>query len=88
MLTDLRPNLAVRHLVDCFKNCDSSAQVLSLKTFLQFALCFTRTKDQNELRTTKGRDDRIVVGVEMSRKGSLLAIICHYSPSFMATLEG
>ena len=87
VLADLRRDLAVRHPVDRLKNCDPAAQVLSLKTSLQFALCFAGTENQNGLRSTDGCNDSIVVGVEMSRKGSLLAVIRHHQLSFKATLE-
>src|SRR5271157_2759474 len=76
--SNFRCNLAIRHLVDCFNTYDASAKVDSFKTFLQLALCLTRTEYQNGFRITNARDDRIVVDVEMSRKGSLSAIICRY----------
>jgi len=83
--SNLRRNLAIRHLVDCFNTYDASAEADSLKTFLQFALCLTRTKYQNEFRITNARDNRIVLDAEMSRKSSLSTIICRYLLWFIGT---
>ena len=78
VLSNFRRDLAIRHLVGCFNTYDASAKVDSLKTFLQLSLCLTRAKYQNGFRTLNASNDRIVVNVEMSRSGSLSAIICWY----------
>ena len=88
VLADFRRNLAIRHLVNCFNTCDPSAQLVPFKTFLQFALCLTRTKYQNGFRITDARNYRSVVNVEMPRKGSLSAIICRYMLWFIGTPKG
>jgi len=44
VLSNFRRNLTIRHLVNCFNAYDASTEVLSFKTFFQFALCLTRTK--------------------------------------------
>src|SRR5438105_10083669 len=48
------------------------------ESILIFALCLTRTKYQNGFCITNARNHRIVVNVEMSRKGSLSPMICRY----------
>jgi hypothetical protein len=45
--SNLGRNLSIRHLVDYFDAYNASAQVDSLKTPIQLALCFARTKYQN-----------------------------------------
>jgi len=45
--SNFRRNLAIRHLVNRFNTYDASAKVDTFKTFLQFALCFTRTEYQD-----------------------------------------
>jgi hypothetical protein len=72
-------------LPGCFHLGDASAKVDSFQAFLQFALRLTRTEYQNGFRITNTRNDRIVVDIEMSRKGSLSAIICRYLLWFIGT---
>jgi hypothetical protein len=88
VFSNLRRNLAIRHLVNCFNTCDASAEVVPFKTFLQFALCLTRPKYQNGFRFTNTRKHRIVVNDEMSPRSSLSAIICRYLLWFIGTLKG
>jgi len=83
--SNLRSNLAIRHLVDRFNTYDASTKVDSFKTFLEFTFCLTRTEYQNGFRVTNAGDDRIVVDVEMSSKSSLSAIICRYLLWFIGT---
>ena len=78
MLSNLRRDLTIRHLINRFNTCDAPTEVISFKTFFQFILCLTRTKYQNRLCITNTRNDRIIVNVEMSRKSSLAAIIRGY----------
>ncbi len=78
VLSNLRPDLTIRHLVNCFNTYDASTEVIFFKTFFQFILCLTRTKYQNSLCITNRRNDRIIINVEMSRKSSLAAIIRGY----------
>ena len=80
VLSNFHCNLSIRHLVNCFNTYNPSAQLDSLKTFLQFALGLTRTKYQKSFGIPNTRNDRIVVNVEMSRKRSLTVIICRYLP--------
>lgn len=87
-LSHLRCNLMIRHLVRCFNACDAFAQVLSFKTFLQLTLCLTGTEYQNGFRAADGRNYRIVVDVEMSRKGSLPAVVGRHLHRFIGTPEG
>ncbi len=85
--SNFRRNLAIRHLVDCFNTYDAFAKVDFFKTFLQFALCLTGTEYQNGFRLTNARDNRIVVNVEMSRRGSLSAVICRYLQWLIGALK-
>jgi hypothetical protein len=60
VLSNLCGNLAVCHLVDRLNCFDASAQVDSLKTFLQLALCLAGTEYQDGFRITNTRDDRVI----------------------------
>ena len=76
LVSNLRRNLAICHLVSCLHGHDASTESVSLKTLLQLALRLTRTEYQNRFGITNGRDDLIVVIVQMARKPSLAAIVC------------
>ena len=78
MLSNLRRNLTLRHLVNCFNTHDEASEPTSFETLFQFILCLTGTKYQNGLCITNGRNDRIIENVEMSFKSSLAAIVRGY----------
>src|SRR4030043_959054 len=85
VLSNFRRNLTIRHLGDCLNSYNASTEVVSFKTFFQFALCVTRTKYQNRFCLTNTGNYSIVVNVEMSRKLSLAAIIRRYLRRFIGT---
>ncbi len=66
----------MRHLVNSFNSYDASAELTSLDTFFQFALCLTWTKYQDSLCATNTRNYCIIVNVKMSPKHSLQTVIC------------
>ena len=78
MLSNFCSNLRLRHIVNCFNTYDASIEAVSFKTLFQFALCLTRTEYQNSFCIPNARNYRIVVNVEMSRKGSLAAVILRH----------
>ena len=65
MLSDLRRNLMIRHLVNGFHAHDASIEVAFFEPLFQFALGLTRAKYQNRFGIANARDDRIIVNVEM-----------------------
>jgi len=81
-------NLTVRHLINRFKTDDASTEVVSFKTFSQFALCLTGTKDQNRFGITHSRNYRIIINVEMSRKRFLAAIVRGHLQCFIGPSRG
>jgi hypothetical protein len=44
-LSNLRRDLAIRHLVGCFHGNDAATEFVPLEPLSQLALCLTRTKD-------------------------------------------
>ena len=87
VLSNLRRNLALRHLVNGLDRCDVSTESAFLDAFLQLTFGLTRTKYQNGFRITHAGNDRIIENVEMSREGSQAAIIRGYQTGFIGALE-
>ena len=77
----------MRHFVRRFTPDDASTEVASLKTFGQLPLGVTRAKNQQRVRRTNTRNDRIVVEVELARTLSLAAIICRNLLCFIGPLQ-
>jgi hypothetical protein len=87
VLSNFHRNLTIRHLVNRFNTHYASTEVAFFKTFLQFALCLTRTKYQNGFSITKTCNYRLVKNFEMPRKRSLAAIICRNYLCFIRSLK-
>ena len=64
-------NLPIRHLVNRLNTDDASSEFLIGKPLLKFALCFTRTNNQDTFCVTDTCNYRIVVNVEMASEVQL-----------------
>jgi hypothetical protein len=84
---NFRCNLTIRHLINRFHSYDASTEVVAFKTFSQFALCLTGTKDQNRFGITNSRNYRIIINVEMSCKRFLATIVRGHLQCFIGPLK-
>ena len=78
VLSDLRRDLTLGHLINCLDTYDASTEPGSFETLSQFILCLAGTEYQNGFCITNGRNDSIIEDVEMSRKSSLAAVVRGY----------
>ena len=67
VLSSFRCDLTIGHLVNGFNGYDAPPELAFLDAFLQLDLGLTRAEQQNSIRITNARNDRIVVNVELSR---------------------
>ena len=87
MLSNLRRDLTIRHLVNGLDTYDPPTEVAPLETFSQLILRLAGTEYQNGLCIANARNDCGIVDVEMSRESSLAAVIPGYPLRFVGTLQ-
>jgi hypothetical protein len=75
VLAHFRHNLPMRQFVRRFTPDYASTAVVSLEPFCQLALGLTRTKEQQRVRRTNTRNDRIVVEVAKLAKTSFTPVM-------------